>query len=99
SGATVRNTWDINQYLMYSINDCLAIGGRYEWYQHEGIFSPLGQEDEIQALTLGLNYRPHANVVVRPEVRWDEDHSTGQTVGLEDGRDQTTFGIDTILTF
>lgn len=99
SGATVRESWGLNQALLYSLNDCLALGARYEWYQHEGIFGPLGQEDEIEALTLGLNYRPHANVVVRPEVRWDEDHSTNRVVGLEEGRNQTTFGIDTILTF
>lgn len=99
SGATARDSWDISQYLMYYISDCLALGARYEWYQQEGVFSPIGQEDEIHALTLGLNYRPHANFVVRPEIRWDEDHSTNRVVGLEDGRNQTTFGIDTILVF
>jgi len=99
TGATFRNTWDINQYLIYNINDCLAVGGRYEWYQQEGVFSPIGQDDEVTAFTMGLNYRPHANVVVRPEVRWDHDKSNAQLVGLEDGGSQTTFGFDTIFTF
>ena len=99
TGATFRETWDINQYLIYNINDCLAVGGRYEWYQQEGVFSPIGQDDEVTAFTMGLNYRPHANVVVRPEVRWDHDKSNAQLVGLEDGGSQTTFGFDTIFTF
>jgi hypothetical protein len=99
TGATFRETWDINQYLIYNINDCLAVGGRYEWYQQEGVYSPIGQDDEVTAFTMGLNYRPHANVVVRPEVRWDHDKSNAQLVGLEDGGSQTTFGFDTIFTF
>jgi hypothetical protein len=35
--------------------------------------------------------------VVRPEIRWDWDDDG--LIGLEDGTDQTTFGIDSILTF
>ncbi|TWT52602.1 hypothetical protein Pla22_02260 [Rubripirellula amarantea] len=95
SGATVRDTFGINQYLIKTLSDCWAVGGRFEWYNQEGVFS--AAESDIYALTLGANYKPHANVTVRPEVRfdWDDD----QVAGLEDGEDQTTFGIDTIFTF
>ena len=44
-----------------------------------------------------VNHRPHANVIVRPEIRWDWDDD--RIAGLENNDDdQTTFGIDTILT-
>jgi len=97
TGATVRETFGINQYLLYTLSDCWAAGGRFEWYNQEGVYSPVGQDDDIYALTLGLNYKPHANVIVRPEIRWDWDDA--QVAGLEDGDDQTTFGVDTIFLF
>jgi hypothetical protein len=93
----VRNTFDINQYLIYSFNDCLAAGGRFEWYNQEGVFSNFGDETDIYALTLGVNVKPHANVMVRPEIRWDWDNQ--EVIGLADGDKQTTFGIDTIFLF
>ena len=94
TGANVRETIGINQYLIKTINDCWAVGGRFEWWNAE-----LGaaNEGDVYALTLGVNHKPHANVTVRPEIRfdWDDD----QVAGLEDGEDQTTFGIDTVFTF
>jgi hypothetical protein len=73
----------INQYLFYTVNDCLAAGTRVEWWNDDGL--------DYFEITGGLNYRPHANVVVRPEVRYDR---------ADDGSfDQTAFGIDTVLTF
>ena len=61
---------------------------------------------DVYALTLGVNYKPHANVIVRPEVRWDwiDGNETflgaADTISLEDGDDdQFTFGIDTIFLF
>ena len=65
------DTFDINQYLFYTINDCWAAGGRFEWYQNEGIYTDIGQQSDIYALTLGVNYSPNANLTFRPEVRWD----------------------------
>ena len=104
TNTTVRDTFGINQYLIYTINDCWAVGGRFEWYENEGVYTDVGQEADIYQLTLGLNYRPHANVVVRPEVRfdWVENNTAVLAAGnqvVENGDDQTTFGIDTIFTF
>ncbi len=100
----VRDTFGLNNYLIYTVNDCLAFGGRFEWYNNEGVYTNIGQEADIYALTLGLNYRPHANVVVRPEVRfdWVDNNAAVLAAGnqvVENGNDQTTFGIDTIFTF
>ncbi|MEL6105783.1 MAG: porin [Planctomycetota bacterium] len=97
SGAGVRNTIGINQYLIYTMSDCLAAGARMEWYNEDGVFNTFGNENDIYALTLGLNVKPHANLIVRPEVRFDWDDNS--VLGLEGGDDQTTFGIDTIFLF
>lgn len=89
-----RETFGINQYLIKSINDCTSVGARFEWWNTEA--GGTGDSD-VYALTLGVNHRPHANVIVRPEVRWDWDDD--EIAGLEDGDEQTTFGVDTIFTF
>jgi len=103
-GAGVAQTFDINQYLIYSMSDCVSVGGRFEWYNNEGIYSDFGNELDIYALTLGVNYRPHANLVFRPEVRYDWVDDTANLTRnvLEDGlndSDMFTFGMDSVLTF
>jgi len=94
-----KDTIGINQYLIKTINDCWAVGARFEWWQvADATFADGGVDHDVYALTLGVNHRPHANVIVRPEIRWDWDEDS--IAGLEDGDDeQTTFGVDTILTF
>ncbi|MEM1303958.1 MAG: outer membrane beta-barrel protein [Planctomycetota bacterium] len=85
----------INQYLFYTINDCLALGTRIEWWKNEG--------DSFYGYTLGLNYRPHANLVIRPEVRFDDaaSNAAATSVGFANESDYNneTFNIDAILTF
>jgi Putative beta-barrel porin-2, OmpL-like. bbp2 len=73
----------INQYLFYNYTDCLALGGRMEWWKTDGI--------SFYETTSGVNYRPHANLIFRPEVRkqWSP--------GLD--YDETILGCDAILTF
>jgi hypothetical protein len=101
NGANFRDTVGINQYLIKTINDCWAAGVRFEWYN-------ITEEDQdngdIFDLTLGVNYRPHANVVIRPEVRWDWNQDgvqipTGNNLLSDGDTRQTTFGIDSIFTF
>ena len=105
AGGGVRETFDLNQYLIYQHNDCLGLGARFEWYNNEGVYTDFGQTANIYALTLGTNYKPHANVIIRPEVRWDWVFNTtavaaaGNSVLENNDRDQTTFGIDTIFLF
>ena len=97
AGNTVRETYGVNQYLIQTINDCWAVGGRFEWYNSEGVFTDAGTDADIYALTGGVNYRPNANTIIRPEVRWDFDDDN--VVETLDGDDQFTFGIDSIFTF
>ncbi len=118
-GETVRDTFGINQYLIRSFGDCVQIGGRFEWWQVQadsqgfyGSGAPAGLNTiasgdyDIYALTLGMNVKPHANVTIRPEIRWDWVEGSTDNLAiadfslLEDNSDkQTTFGIDTIITF
>lgn len=92
---TVRDTFGINQYLIKTVNDCLALGLRFEWWNAQ-LNGP--SKSDVYDLTLGANYKPHANVTVRPEIRWDWDRD--QNGLLENNDDeQTTFGIDTVVTF
>jgi len=74
-------TYGINQYLLYTINDCWKAGLRGEWLDQDGT--------EYVGVTAGLNYKPHANITLRPEVRWDDFEVN----------DSTVFGIDAIFTF
>ncbi len=88
----------INQYMFYTINDCLSVGGRMEWWKTDGV--------SFHELTGGINYKPHANVIIRPEVRYDwtparlpASRNSGifpYPVGVND---VTTFSISGIFTF
>ncbi len=85
NGRSTGTTVSINQYLLYTLNDCWAVGGRAEWFKIGGA--------EMGEVTVGANYRPHANVVIRPEVRVDYfEHRIPMD-------DSTVFGVDAIFTF
>ncbi len=78
-----EDDFSINQYLFYNLNDCWAVGTRIEWWKDEG--------HSNYEWTSGLNYRPMANLVLRPEIRHDWQPYAQF--------DQTTFGVDAILTY
>jgi len=79
-------SYSFNQYLLYDFNDRWSFGGRFEW-------AGAGVNGEAAEMTLGANYRPHTNVVIRPEVRFEDyDPVFGR-------QDQTLLGIDAIFTF
>ncbi|QDV68905.1 hypothetical protein Poly24_26180 [Rosistilla carotiformis] len=96
SGAAERESIGINQYWIYSINDCLSAGARFEWWNN--LDSATGNRADVYDLTLGCNVTPHSNVIIRPEVRWDWDPDQ-LGVNQDGGKNQTTFGIDTIVLF
>ena len=97
---TGEDTVDINQYLIYTVNDCLAVGARMEWYKadfltgyapHGGVILPGSGNVSYYAATFGANYKPHANLTLRPEYRHDWSPAAGYEQGI--------FGIDAIFTF
>ena len=75
------------QLFTYKLNQKWSAGVRYEWVRDDdgsriaGIGNVLltdrgwdglpGFTGSFHDLSLGLNWRPHPNVVFRPEVRWD----------------------------
>lgn len=83
-------TIGINQYLIYTLNDCWAVGTRVEWWR-AGAPSAGVPMTSVNAATFGVNYRPHPNLVFRPEIK--QEWAPGANV------DQTIFGIDMVLIY
>jgi hypothetical protein len=86
--ATANDDLSINQYLFYALNDCWKFGTRVEWWQRDG--------ESLWEATVGVNWRPHPNFVLRPEIKYNSGEAL-VNLGLPD--ESTIFGIDAILTF
>ena len=79
SGGSKNAQWyGINNYLQYAITDQVAIGGRLEWFRDDdGVLLKTATSDnllgpgDLFSLTCGINYAPHPNWLLRPEVRYD----------------------------
>jgi len=81
--SNLNDTVGINQYLIYKYSDCVGIGGRLEWWKFDGT--------SLYVATGGVNYKPHANLIFRPEIR--------QQWSPAFDYDETILGTDVILTF
>jgi len=105
--------YGVNQYLFYEINKCWGAGLRMEWFRDEDgtRVTGLGAGNLAQGpfagdfyeITAGLNWKPHANITVRPEVRWDWFDPRGSTSNHPydsgDRNSQFLFGCDLIATY
>jgi hypothetical protein len=107
--------YGINQYLFYTINDCWKAGVRAEWFNDQNgtrvlfpgtIVGPPGYAGHYYELAAGLNWTPHANVILRPEIRWDGFDPHAAAMNLSTGpfvngtrRDQATAAVDLILRY
>jgi hypothetical protein len=79
-------------YLFYKVNDCWSYGGRAEWFKLDGV--------SIYDVTAGVNYRPHANFVLRPEIRYEWSPGGLTSAGVTGTPvDTTIFGVDGVLSF
>lgn len=108
------------QMFTYKLNDKWAAGLRYEWVRDNdgsrvaGIGNALltdrgwdgkpGCAGAYNDLSLGLNWRPNANCVFRPEARWDWYDGAANSLdqlpyGNHMKREQFTLGMDCIVTF
>jgi hypothetical protein len=95
-----REDIGINQYLFYTLNDCWAVGGRAEWWKSKGYFGPGPAPQNHQSyyeITGGINYRPHANIIFRPEVRYN--WTPADAIFAPGGFNQVVFGVDCVATF
>ena len=81
-----RDSFGATHYSFYNITDKLAFGTRMEWWKGDGV--------SYFTQTAGLNWKPHANLIFRPEVRRLDSPADGR-----DLYNRTVFGADMILTF
>jgi hypothetical protein len=89
--------YGINQYLFYTMSECWKLGGRMEWWKSNTV---TGSSASFYELTGGVNYKPHANVVVRPEIRYNwapGENAASEAIGTD--FNNTVFGIDAVVTF
>ncbi len=112
--------YGLNQYFLYQINPCWSACARLEWLRDDdgarifgvpNVIPPVrtwprgpGFAGDFFEVSLGLNWRPHPNVVFRPEVRWDWYDGTRDVrneLPFDDGTsdDQTLFAVDMIVTY
>jgi len=105
-GADDNEWYSVQQYLTYEINDCWSTGLRFEWFRDDDgarVAVNRAQEGSYYATTLGLNWQPHPNVRVRPEVRWDWFDGTGLPFdginGAGTSDQMFTGGMDVIVQF
>ena len=78
-GDTTTEWYGISQYLLHKFNDCWSLGGRFEWFRDDdgvrvtsdGLGRTIANPGNYYECALGVNYKPHANVTLRPEVRYD----------------------------
>jgi hypothetical protein len=80
---TKDTSYGLNNYLFYTASDSVQYGLRAEWWQKNGF--------SFNEVTAGINYRPHANLVLRPEIRYDWSPALDI--------DEAIFGVDAIITF
>lgn len=109
--ATQDAEWyGLNGYLFYTINDCWSAGTRVEWFRDDDgvrVFSQstdsTGFAGNFYEISAGLNWRPNANVLIRPECRWDwyEGITPGGQRPYDDGTDSSQFllATDVIVTY
>ncbi len=89
--------YGVNNYLFYTINDCWKLGGRFEWFRDDDGFRGLAA-GEYWELTGGVNWKPTANLIVRPELRYDWANGAAPFDGGT-ADDQLSGGFDLIVTF
>lgn len=99
----------IDQYLYYSVNEQWKAGARFEWFNdvdgtRVGLNRPSNPNKpplpgNFFSLTVGPNWLPTQNLMLRPELRWD--FYDGDTKPFNDGTktNQLMLGFDAILKF
>ncbi len=81
SGGTAH-WYGVDHYLFYTLSSYLRAGLRFEWFRDNDGTRVSGSavrgnpnggpfKGNFYSLSAGVNYKPHANVLIRPEVRHD----------------------------
>lgn len=113
-GAAASAEWyGLSQSFLYQISRCWSAGARVEWFRdNDGSrVTGLGSGNlntgpfvgDFFEATVGLNWKPRANIRVRPELRWDwygADTAGGpRPFDAGDQSRQFMFGCDMIVSF
>ena len=117
-GAPDAEWYGINSYLLKTINQCWSWGIRAEWFRDDDgtRVAPVGDfrgsntasvggfAGDFYEVTLGLNWKPNANLIFRPELRYDVYDGPDNGIGnqpFDDGSqdDQFLAAFDVILTY
>jgi Putative beta-barrel porin-2, OmpL-like. bbp2 len=108
-GGGAAKWYGIDQYLYYRLNERWRLGTRVEWFRDEdGTRVGLTESNNPNkaplsgsygSWTIGANWAPGTNLVVRPELRWDSYAGTAKP--YDDGRktSQLLLGFDAIVQF
>ncbi|HLA84730.1 MAG TPA: outer membrane beta-barrel protein [Thermoguttaceae bacterium] len=113
SGVPKTEWYGLSQYVLCQWSETLGVGTRIEWFCDEDGTRVHGLGDGNRAtgpyvgsfyeVTLGLNWQPRPNLILRPEARWDWYHGTspeGQKPFDAGQRDrQFLYGFDLITQF
>jgi len=105
-----QTSWyGLGSYLYYTLNPCWKAGLRYEWFRDQdgtrvaGAFAgdpnTGAYAGSFQAITLGANWTPMANVCIRPQVQWDWFGGNGLPFDDRTAANQFLAGLDAILQF
>jgi hypothetical protein len=88
----------VTNYLFYTINDCWKLGGRLEWWKSNNVVA--GDDISFYDVAFGVNYHANANLVIRPEVRYDWTPAADVVnASVGENYNQTWLGVDAILTY
>lgn len=87
--------YGLNQYLFYAVSDTWTWGIRGEWFRDDGgtrvagLGSPIGWtgapgfNGSFYEVTFGANWKPNANFVARPSIRWDWYSGSDNLQGIQ----------------
>jgi hypothetical protein len=114
-GAGVDAEWyGMNNYLFYTVNECWKLGVRGEWFRDDdGVrlaaapvrlgglgLAPATLAGNYYEVAFGANWTPHANLIVRPEVRFDwSDGTLARPYDDQTKDSQLIAAVDAILLF
>ncbi len=103
--------YGVDQYLYYRLNSRWRAGTRVEWFRDEagtrvGLTVPSNPNavplpGSYASWTVGGNWTPVQNLVIRPELRWDTYAGSNPVLPFNDGAKsyQLLLGVDAILHF
>lgn len=103
--------YGLTQYLYYVLDEQWKIGLREEWFRDndgtrvsgDGLYT--GNPNvgpyagDFYEISLGLNWTPTPNLMIRPEVRWDKFVGTGLPYADGTKNTQFTAALDAIVHF